>query len=145
LEIVLKFKNIFFFYFLPRLADSATAERHELDPWHTGAPGYCLYVPSEYALHVYDRLMYVGRDYGAKDVGTLTQRFMRIERFIPFWAEELTSFVTPFEAGMGSYVHLKKNGDFIGKEVMLRQKTTNVHRRLCMFHQVEDFDAEKDI
>jgi pyruvate dehydrogenase phosphatase regulatory subunit len=111
---------------------------------HTGEPGYCLYVPSEYALHVYDRLMYVGRDYGAKDVGTLTQRFMRIERFIPFWAEELTSFVTPFEAGMGSYVHLKKNGDFIGKEVMLRQKTTGVHRRLCMF-QVEDLDAEKDI
>lgn len=26
---------------------------------HTGEPGYCLYVPSEYALHVYDRLMTV--------------------------------------------------------------------------------------
>jgi glycine cleavage system aminomethyltransferase T len=27
---------------------------------HTGEPGYCLYVPSEYALHVYGRLMAVG-------------------------------------------------------------------------------------
>lgn len=26
---------------------------------HTGEPGYCLHVPSEYALHVYDRLMTV--------------------------------------------------------------------------------------
>nr|CAD7429970.1 unnamed protein product [Timema monikensis] len=26
---------------------------------HTGEPGYCLYIPSEYALHVYDRLMMV--------------------------------------------------------------------------------------
>lgn len=26
---------------------------------HTGEPGYCLFVPSEYALHVYDRLMTV--------------------------------------------------------------------------------------
>lgn len=26
---------------------------------HTGEPGYCLYVPSEYALHVYDRLITV--------------------------------------------------------------------------------------
>lgn len=26
---------------------------------HTGEPGYCLYVPSEYALHVYENLMTV--------------------------------------------------------------------------------------
>lgn len=26
---------------------------------HTGEPGYCLYVPSEYALHVYNKLMMV--------------------------------------------------------------------------------------
>lgn len=33
---------------------------------------------------------------------------MRIERFIPFWAEELTSFTTPFEAGNGYSVKLEK-------------------------------------
>lgn len=48
----------------------------------------------------------VGRDYGACDVGTLTQRFMRIERFIPFWAEELSSEVTPYESGNGFRVKL---------------------------------------
>lgn len=26
---------------------------------HTGEPGFCLYVPSEYALHIYDKLMSV--------------------------------------------------------------------------------------
>ena len=55
----------------------------------------------------------VGRDYGVRDVGTLTQRFMRIERFIPFWAEELTSFSTPFEAGNGYAVRLDKVNIFI--------------------------------
>lgn len=44
---------------------------------HTGEPGYTLYVPSEYALHVYDELMKVGVDYAAKDVGTMTQRFVQ--------------------------------------------------------------------
>lgn len=73
---------------------------------HTGESGYCLYIPSEYALHVYSRLMEVGKDYGVRDVGVLTQRFMRIERFIPFWAEELTPFVTPYEAGSGYNVRL---------------------------------------
>lgn len=73
---------------------------------HTGESGYCLYIPSEYALHVYSTLMATGKDYGARDVGVLTQRFMRIERFIPFWAEELTPYVTPFEAGNSYSVRL---------------------------------------
>ena len=48
----------------------------------------------------------VGRDYGARDVGMLTQRFMRIEKFIPFWAEDLTSETTPWETGSGYRVKL---------------------------------------
>lgn len=76
---------------------------------HTGESGYCLYIPSEYALHVYSTLMAIGKDYGARDVGVLTQRFMRIERFIPFWAEELTPYVTPYEAGNGYRVKLNVN------------------------------------
>jgi len=73
---------------------------------HTGEPGFCLYIPSEYALHVYDRLISVGFDYGIRDVGSLTQRFMRIEKFIPFWAEDLTRDTTPFEAGCNHVVKL---------------------------------------
>ena len=48
-------------------------------------------------------------------MGVLTQRFMRIERFIPFWAEELSSFTTPFEAGNGASVKLDKviNGKYV--------------------------------
>lgn len=73
---------------------------------HTGEPGFCLYIPSEYALHVYDRLITVGFDYGIRDVGSYTQRSMRIEKFIPFWAEELTRDTTPFEAGCNHVVKL---------------------------------------
>ncbi|KAK7864281.1 hypothetical protein R5R35_009540 [Gryllus longicercus] len=99
---------------------------------HTGEPGYCLYIPSEYALHVYDRLMTVGHDFGARDVGCLTQRFMRIERFIPLWGEELTSLITPFEAGGGFRVKLDKEY-FIGKFALKRQKEQGVTKRLVYF------------
>lgn len=40
----------------------------------------------------------VGHDYGIRDVGLLTQRYMRVEKFIPFWAEDLSSNTTPFES-----------------------------------------------
>ncbi|KAK2577534.1 hypothetical protein KPH14_003619 [Odynerus spinipes] len=110
---------------------------------HTGECGYCLYIPSEYALHVYSTLMEVGKDYGVRDVGVLTQRFMRIERFIPFWAEELTPFVTPFEAGCGYSVRLDKEY-FIGKFALQRQKEQGVAKRLVLF-MLNEMDANKNI
>ncbi|XP_043508700.1 pyruvate dehydrogenase phosphatase regulatory subunit, mitochondrial-like isoform X2 [Frieseomelitta varia] len=110
---------------------------------HTGESGYCLYIPSEYALHVYSRLMEVGKDYGVRDVGVLTQRFMRIERFIPFWAEELTPFVTPYEAGSGYSVKLDKEY-FIGKFALQRQKEQGVSKRLVLF-VVNELDINKDV
>ncbi|CAG9855350.1 unnamed protein product [Phyllotreta striolata] len=111
---------------------------------HTGEPGFCLYIPSEYALHVYYKLMAVGRDYGIRDVGTFTQRFMRIERFIPFWAEELTSFTTPFEAGLGFTVRLDKKVDFNGKKALQKQKEEGVAKQLVFFY-VEDLDPDVDV
>lgn len=58
--------------------------------------------------YIYDCVLYkqIGRDFGVRDVGTFTQRFMRIERFIPFWNEELNNFITPFETGYGYQVQL---------------------------------------
>ncbi|XP_061497155.1 pyruvate dehydrogenase phosphatase regulatory subunit, mitochondrial isoform X2 [Anopheles gambiae] len=112
---------------------------------HTGMPGYCLYVPSEYALHVYDRLITRGRDYGARDVGTLTQRLLRIDKFIPFWGDELTSMTTPFEAGVFySISQLKKKENFIGRQALERQKRDGLRKRLVLFH-VEDIDIDKDV
>ncbi|XP_014217780.1 pyruvate dehydrogenase phosphatase regulatory subunit, mitochondrial-like [Copidosoma floridanum] len=110
---------------------------------HTGEPGYCLYIPSEYALHVYASLMLVGRDYGVHDVGVLTQRFMRLERFIPFWAEELTPFVTPFEAGNGHRVNLDKEY-FIGKFALQHQKERGVMKRLVLF-VINNLDLNKNV
>nr|XP_033336380.1 pyruvate dehydrogenase phosphatase regulatory subunit, mitochondrial-like isoform X2 [Megalopta genalis] len=110
---------------------------------NTGESGYCLYIPSEYALHVYETLMEVGKDYGVRDVGVLTQRFMRIERFIPFWAEELTPFVTPYEAGSGYSVKLNKEY-FIGKFALQYQKEQGVTKRLVLF-VVNELDINKDV
>lgn len=111
---------------------------------HTGEPGFCLYVPSEYALHVYDKIMTVGIDYGAKDCGSKVQKFMRIERFIPLMGEELSSVVTPLEAGLEAYVNFDKKDDFIGKTALLKQKQSGIKKRLVMF-LLEDLNIEENI
>ena len=110
---------------------------------HTGEPGFCLYVPSEYALHVYDKIMTIGIDYGAKDCGTITQKYMRIERFIPLMGEELNSVITPLEAGLEAYVNFNKK-DFIGKDALMKQKQNGFRKRLVMF-LLEDINIDENI
>lgn len=108
---------------------------------NTGESGYCLYIPSEYALHLYDEIMKRGVDYGAKDCGTIAQKYMRIERFIPYYGDELSSVITPLEAGLDSYVNFDKK-EFIGKEALMKQKHAGIKKRLVMFlledHNIDD-------
>ena len=70
-------------------------------------------------------------------------RFLRIEKFIPFWGEELTSETTPFEVGRTFKVKIDKTSDFIGKEALIRQKEKGVTRRLVQF-QLKDFNKDRD-
>jgi len=110
---------------------------------NTGEPGYSLYIPSEFALQIYDNLMKVGRDYGIRNVGQLAMRFLRVEKFIPFWAEELSSVTTPNEVNRTYKVKFDKPS-FIGKNALLKQKKEGISQRLVQFH-LEKFDKDKDI
>lgn len=48
-------------YYYPQRADIGYASDVKLMGFtHTGEPGYCLYIPSEYALHLYQRIMSLG-------------------------------------------------------------------------------------
>lgn len=112
---------------------------------HMGEPGYTLIIPSEYTLHIYNQIMKVGHDFGIRNVGMLTMRSLRVEKFIPFWAEELDSTVTPYEVGRGYKVKLNKDY-FLGKFALLRQANQGVKRRLVHFTLDPDhFDADTDI
>ncbi|GFX15529.1 pyruvate dehydrogenase phosphatase regulatory subunit, mitochondrial [Trichonephila clavipes] len=110
---------------------------------NTGEPGYSLYIPSEYALHVYNNLLNAGKDYGIRNVGYYALRFLRIEKFIPFWAEELDSHTTPFEVGRGFKVKMQKDY-FLGKVALQQQLDQGLKRRLVHF-QLENHDPETDI
>ena len=110
---------------------------------HTREPGYSLYIPSEFALKIYDNLMYVGRDYGIRNVGQLAMKFLRVEKFIPTWTEELSSVISPIQVNRTFKVDFKKS-DFIGKDALEEQNKAGVYKRLVQFH-LEEFDKEEGI
>ncbi|KAF2356784.1 FAD dependent oxidoreductase [Trinorchestia longiramus] len=111
---------------------------------HMGEPGYTLIIPSEYTLHIYNQILKVGHDFGIRNAGMLTMRFLRVEKFIPFWSEELDSTVTPYEVGRGYKVKLNKDY-FLGKFALLRQASQGVKRRLVHFTLADQFDPDVDV
>lgn len=66
---------------------------------HTGELGYVLYVPNEFALHVYNVLWEAGRRYGMQHAGHYATRTLRIEKFYAYWGQDLDTGTTPLECG----------------------------------------------
>ncbi|XP_038609251.1 pyruvate dehydrogenase phosphatase regulatory subunit, mitochondrial [Tachyglossus aculeatus] len=111
---------------------------------HTGEPGFMLYIPIEYALHVYNEVMSVGQKYGIRNSGYYALRSLRIEKFFAFWGQDLDTFTTPLECGREFRVKLEKGTDFIGREALLQQKQSGVFKRFTMFI-LEDHDTDLDL
>lgn len=110
---------------------------------HTGELGYVLYIPNEYALHVYTRLMEVGKEFGIKLAGYYAMRAIRVERFYAFWGQDLDTTTTPLECGRSWRVKFNKDLDFIGRDALLKQREEGV-RRMYVQLLLQDHDHEID-
>ena len=62
----------------------------------------------QFAVCLYRDLIEAGRGLGVKNAGRSAVDCLRIERVIPQMGSELTSFITPWEAGIEDRVQLNK-------------------------------------
>jgi aminomethyltransferase len=96
---------------------------------YTGEDGWEIYCGAETALAVWNALLDAGRPFGIAPAGLGARDTLRLERALPLYGHELTEETTPIEAGLGWVVRLNK-GEFIGRDVLLRQRETGVERNL---------------
>jgi sarcosine dehydrogenase len=99
---------------------------------YVGELGWELHIPTEYAAHVYDRLWEAGQAFGITNVGYRAIDTLRMEKGYLYWSSDITPDYTPFEAGLGFRVSVKK-GDFIGRDALLKAKAEGPKQRLCTF------------
>ena len=97
---------------------------------YVGELGWELHVPTEYALHLYDRLWEAGHAFGLVNAGYRSIDSLRLEKGYRYWSGDISPEYTPFEAGLNLCVKLDK-GDFIGRQALLIQKDRGITRTLC--------------
>jgi 4-methylaminobutanoate oxidase (formaldehyde-forming) len=105
---------------------------------YLGELGYELYVPTEHALDVYDRLVAAGGAFGLRHAGLQALTSLRMEKAYRDWGHDIDNIDTPFEAGLGFAVKLEKPGGFIGRDALARQKAEGPPRRRLLQFLLED-------
>jgi glycine cleavage system T protein len=105
---------------------------------YVGELGWELYVPTEFALNVFDTLLEAGDDFGLKPAGMHAMNACRTEKGYRHWGHDIADEDTPLEAGLGFAVaHNKKDG-FIGHEAIAKQREANVLKKRMIAICLED-------
>ena len=97
---------------------------------YLGELGWELHVPTEYAAHVYERCGRPDATVGIADAGYRAIDSLRLEKRYLYWGADITPDYTPYEAGLGFAVSLKKKADFIGRAALEKAKAAGPARKL---------------
>ena len=95
---------------------------------YVGELGWELYVPTEFAVHVFDQLMEAGKPHGMELAGYHTLNSLRFEKGYRHWGHEVTPDDNPVHSGLNFAVDWDK--DFRGKEALAEAKAFGNTRRL---------------
>jgi aminomethyltransferase len=96
---------------------------------YTGEDGFELCVAAEDSAALWRALLDAGRSKGLTPAGLGSRDSLRLEMGYALYGNDLDEEHTPLESGLGWITKLDK-GDFIGRDVLVRQKEEGVTRRL---------------
>ena len=124
--------NASFPYMSARELDLGYAPVLALRVTYLGELGYELHVPTEYALHLYERLWSAGERHGITNVGYRAINSLRLEKHYLVWGADITPDYNPYEAGLGFCVASAK-GDFLARVALAEVKARGPKQRLTWF------------
>ncbi|MGW3113659.1 glycine cleavage system aminomethyltransferase GcvT [Streptomyces sp. NPDC001091] len=87
---------------------------------YTGEDGFELFVKPEHAAKLWQALLEAGTAAGLVPCGLSCRDTLRLEAGMPLYGHELTTELTPFDAGLGRVVKFGKEGDFVGREALAK-------------------------
>jgi 4-methylaminobutanoate oxidase (formaldehyde-forming) len=98
---------------------------------YVGELGYELFVPTEQAVHVYDRILEAGAPLGLRHAGLQALASLRLEKAYRDYGHDIDNTDTAHEAGLGFSMSLDKSGGFVGRQAVIDALAAGApHRRL---------------
>ncbi|MEV5509483.1 glycine cleavage system aminomethyltransferase GcvT [Streptomyces orinoci] len=85
---------------------------------YTGEDGFELFVAPADAEKLWQALTEAGAEAGLVPCGLSCRDTLRLEAGMPLYGNELTTAITPFDAGLGRVVKFDKPGDFVGRTAL---------------------------
>jgi aminomethyltransferase len=95
---------------------------------YTGELGYEIFIPADKVVELWDRITF---DPCVKPAGLGARDLLRLEVGYSLYGNDLDDTITPLEAGLESFVNFEK--EFVGKEVLLKQRSEGVTRKKIAF------------
>jgi aminomethyltransferase len=99
---------------------------------YTGEDGFEIYVPPAEAERIWNEVMTAGAEFGIKPCGLGARNTLRLEAKMALYGHEIDASISPLEADLAWIVKLDK-GDFVGRDVLLKQKENGLQRTLVGF------------
>ncbi len=99
---------------------------------YTGEDGFEIYAPPEAAAGLWKDLLAAGEPHGLVPVGLAARDTLRLEAKMALYGNDIDDTTTVIEADLGWIVKEEK-GDFLGREILVRQKREGVARKLVGF------------
>ena len=122
------------FYFA--FADVAGVRSLVARTGYTGEDGFELYCNADDAVRLWDALLDAGAPDRLCPVGLGARDTLRLEKGYPLYGHELDDTTTPLEAGL-TWVTKFSKPNFIGRDILIRQKETGVKRKLVGLEMIE--------
>jgi aminomethyltransferase len=106
---------------------------------YTGEDGFEVYADASKALQLWNKMLEAG-NFGAEDgilpCGLAARNTLRLESAMSLYGHELSDEITPLEANLGWICKLNKC-EFIGREILLKQKEEGLKRKLVGFEMTD--------
>jgi aminomethyltransferase len=99
---------------------------------YTGEDGFEIYIAPEHAPRIMKKLI----DAGAKPCGLGARDTLRLEAKMALYGNDIDDTTTPLQADLGWIVKLDK-GAFAGSDVLSKEKSDGVKRKLVGFEMVD--------
>ena len=93
---------------------------------YTGEDGFEVMVEAGAAADIWQAL----QDHGAQPCGLGARDTLRLEAAMALYGQDINDETTPLEGGLSWLVHLDKVQNFMGRDILAKQKVEGVTRRL---------------